>query len=141
MTPQRTSCRYNRHIRRRLANGLALTRGRSQFTRSSGAAPARQTIFQWHLRRENWGQIGLTCQRVPEFSENGIQRGERDLCRSRDFDPDRLTIGREIDDQTRFDPTGSHALLIRFPREVEVRGDRSAMPKRHLKIALFHDCA
>ena len=83
----------------------------------------------------------MACRRVPEFSENGIQRRERDPGRRRDLDPDRPTIGREIDDQTGFDATGSHTLLIRVPWEVIVRSDRSAMPKRHFKIVLFHDCA
>jgi hypothetical protein len=74
-------------------------------------------------RREYRSQVSVARQWVPQFPQYGIQRRKRDLGGCGDLNPDGLAIFREIDDQTRFDPPGSNALLIGLSREIVVRGD------------------
>ena len=91
------------------------------------------------LRSQHRSQLEACRRRKPEFSKHAIQRGQREFRRCRDFNSDRLSTTRKVDDEPGLDTTGPRGLLPGFSREIVVRGQRPPVSKRDFKIRLFHD--
>ena len=54
--------------------------------------------------------VGAAHRGATERTKHAIECGQGELLRGDDLDPDRLSIGREIDDQSRLIPPGSKAV-------------------------------
>jgi hypothetical protein len=86
-----------------------------------------------------WREVGATHRCATEFTKYTIKYGQGELCRGDDLDPDRLSIGREIYDQSRLIAPGSKGGPIRLMGQVEVRREGAPTMIGNLQVSLFHD--
>ena len=84
------------------------------------------------------GQVGLLQRGKAEFGKDAIERGQGDLRRRQDLDPDRPGVASKIDHQSRLDAAGPLALILPPPRQIVVRGHGPTVPIRHFQISLIH---
>jgi hypothetical protein len=83
-------------------------------------------------------EVGATHRGATELTKHTIECGQGELPRGEDLDPDWLTIGREIDDQSRFIAPSSQGGQIRLMRQVKVRREGTPTTVGYLQVPLFH---
>lgn len=80
------------------------------------------------------GEVGACHECGTQLPQNAVECGDRHAGWRRDFNADRASVSSQIDYQARLDPTRPGATVASPAREVEVRRQGPAVPKRDFEI-------